>query len=67
MDETSKFWKKVRMVWNEKIDQSKIVKVTPNSGGNMLFARLFGLADDYRNGKLDKFEKIETIIEEHIE
>ena len=66
-DETSKFWKKVREIWSEKIDQSKIVKVTSNIGGNMLFARLFGLADDYRNGKLDKIEKIETIIEEHIE
>jgi hypothetical protein len=66
-DETSEFWKKVREVWSEKIDQSKIVKVTSNIGGNMLFARLFGLADDYRNGKLDKIEKIETIIEEHIE
>ena len=66
-DETSKFWKKVREVWSEKIDQSKIVKVTSDIGGNMLFARLFGLADDYRNGKLDKIEKIETIIEEHIE
>ena len=66
-DETSKFWKKVREVWSEKIDQSKIVKVTSDVGGNMLFARLFGLADDYRNGKLDKIEKIETIIEEHVE
>ena len=33
----------------------------------ILFSRLFGLADDYRNGNLDTIEKIETIIDEHIE
>jgi hypothetical protein len=33
----------------------------------MLFARLFGLAEDYKSGNLDSIEKIETTIDEHIE
>ena len=66
-DETSDFWKKVREVWSEKIEKQKKIKVNSDVGGNILFARLFGLADDYKNGNLDAIEKIETTIDEHIE
>mgnify|MGYP001181218388 CR=1 FL=1 len=66
-DETSDFWKKVREVWSEKIEESKKVKVNSDIDGNILYSRLFGLANDYRNGDLDKIEEIETIIEEHVE
>ncbi len=66
-DETSDFWKKVREVWSEKIEKSKKIKVNSDVDGNILFARLFGLADDYKNGNLDAIEKIETTIDEHVE
>merc|ERR1711991_1215887 len=59
-NETSDFWKKVRKVWSEKIEKQKKIKVNSDVGGNILFARLFGLADDYKNGNLDAIEKIET-------
>jgi len=66
-DETSDFWKKVRKVWAEKTEKSKKIKVNSDVDGNILFARLFGLADDYKNGSLDAIEEIETTIDEHIE
>ena len=66
-DETSEFWRKVREVWSEKIEKSKKIKVNSDVDGNILFVKLFGLADDYLNGNLDAIEEIETTIEEHIE
>ena len=55
------------MVRRKQIENSKKIKVNSDVGGNILFSRLFGLADDYRNGNLDTIEKIEIIINEHIE
>ena len=66
-DKTSDFWKKVREIWSKEIEKSKKIKVNSNIDGSTLFARLFGLADEYKNGDLETIEKIETIINEHIE
>ena len=66
-DETSDFWKKVREVWGNKIQKTKKIKVNTEYDGNLLFVRLFGLADAYKDGNLDSIEKIETTIAEHIE
>ena len=57
----------MREIWSEKINKSKIIKVNFDAGGNMLFARLFGLADLYRNGNLDAINEIENIIEVYVE
>ena len=53
--------------WSIKTEKSKKIKVNSDVDGNILFARLFGLADDYKNGNLDAIEKIEIIIDEHTE
>ena len=45
----------------------KKIKVNTEYDGNLLFARLFGLADAYKDGNLDSIEKIETTIDEHTE
>tara|TARA_B100000902_G_scaffold9518_1_gene11802 strand:+ start:242 stop:1366 length:1125 start_codon:yes stop_codon:yes gene_type:complete len=66
-DETSEFWKKVREVWSKKIEKSKKIKVNSDVDGNILFARLFGLAEDFKNGNLETIEKVEPTIDEHIE
>ena len=58
---------KVRDVWGEKTEKSKKIKVNSDVDGNILFASLFGLADDYKNGNLDAIEKIEITIDKHIE
>ena len=47
--------------------KTKKIKVNTEYDGNLLFARLFGLADAYKDGNLDSIEKIETTIDEHIE
>ena len=66
-DETSDFWKTVRKVWGDKMQKAKKIKVNTEYEGTLLFVRLFGLADAYKDGNLDSIEKIETIIDEHIE
>ena len=58
---------KVREVWGKKIAESKKIKVNSDVDGNILFVKLFGLANDYMNGNLDAIEEIETTIEAHIE
>ena len=66
-DETSDFWKMVREAWSEKLKKSKKIKVNSDIDGNILFARLFKLANEHSKGNLDAIDNIESIIEEHIE
>ena len=63
---TGSFWKKVREVWEDKISQKKNISINPTVEDDMLFVRLFGLADIYGNGDLQSMDKIELVIEEHI-
>ena len=66
-DKTSVFWKKVRDIWSGSIEESKTIKVNSDVDGKILFSRLFGLANDYKDGNLESIERIETIINEHID
>ena len=66
-DKTEAFWKKVRDLLSEMIEESKIIKVKSNIDGNILFSRLFGLANDYKDGNLQSINSIEIIIDEHID
>ena len=55
------------MCIRDRIQKTKKIKVNTEYDGNLLFVRLFGLADAYKDGNLDSIEKIETTIDEHIE
>ena len=61
------FWEKVRDVWSESIEKSKTIKVNSDVDGKILFSRLFGLANDYKDGNLESIGRIQTIIDEHID
>jgi hypothetical protein len=45
----------------------KKIKVNLDIDENILFARLFKLANEHSKGNLDAIDNIESIIEEHIE
>ena len=63
---TEKFWREVREVWTKEIENSKKIKVSQNTNDDILFIRLFELAEEYKNGNLQSLSKIEAIINEHI-
>ena len=49
------------------MQKTKKIKVNNEYEGNLLFVRLFRLADAYKDGNLDSIEKIETTIDVHVE
>ena len=63
---TEEFWREVREVWTKEIENSKKIKVSQNTNDDILFIRLFELAEEYKNGNLQSLSKIEAIINEHI-
>jgi len=63
---TEEFWREVRKVWTKEIENSKKIKVSQNTNDDILFIRLFELAEEYKNGNLQSLSKIEAIINEHI-
>ena len=63
---TEEFWREVREVWAREIENSKKIKVSQSTDDDILFIRLFELADEYKNGNLQSLRKIDTIINEHI-
>ena len=62
---TEVFWKKVREVWSQKLENSKNIKVIKEIDNEMLFAKLFSLANDFSNGDNEAISKVEVIIEEY--
>ena len=63
---TEEFWREVREVWTREIENSKKIKVSQNTNDDILFIRLFELAEEYKNGNLQSLSKIDAIINEHI-
>jgi len=63
---TEEFWREVREVWDREIENSKKIKVSQNTNDDILFIRLFELAEEYKNGNLQSLSKIDAIINEHI-
>ena len=63
---TEEFWREVREVWTKEIENSKKIKVSQNTNDDILFIRLFELADEYKNGNLQSLSEIDAIINEHI-
>ena len=63
---TEEFWREVREVWTKEIENSKKIKVSQNTNDDILFIRLFELAEEYKNGNLQSLSKIDAIINEHI-
>ena len=63
---TEEFWREVRKVWTKEIENSKKIKVSQNTNDDILFIRLFELAEEYKNGNLQSLSKIDAIINEHI-
>ena len=64
-ENTEVFWKKVREVWSQKLENSKNIKVIKEIDNEMLFAKLFSLANDFSNGDNEAISKVEVIIEEY--
>ena len=64
-ENTEVFWKKVRDAWSQKLENSKNIKVIKEIDNEMLFAKLFSLANDFSNGDNEAISKVEVIIEEY--
>ena len=61
-EETSDFWKRVRNIINNKLDNSSTFKLKPPQNGEPLWSKLFMMADQYINGEIIEDKDIEKII-----
>ena len=63
-EETSDYWKRVRNIINNKVDNSSTFKLKPPQNSEPLWSKLFMMADQHINGEIikdvtdDKAEKI---------
>tara|TARA_B100000787_G_scaffold167370_1_gene154037 strand:- start:98 stop:1168 length:1071 start_codon:yes stop_codon:yes gene_type:complete len=64
-DKTDVFWRAVRSAWNKKLNNSKIFKLQNEVDGEILFSKLFMLADQYAKGDTEVISSIQAIVDTH--
>ena len=64
--ETEVFWSEVRAAWAKRIDNSKTLTILSTIDNQPLFAKLFQLADEYKNDGQGAIDRIDVVIDEHI-
>ena len=62
---TNIFWRAVREAWNRKLDNSNNFKLRNKVDGEMLFSKLFMMADQYAQGETEVLNNIEDIVNTH--
>jgi hypothetical protein len=62
---TNIFWRAVREAWNRKLDNSSSFKLQNKVDGEMLFTKLFMMADQYAQGENEVLNSIEDIVNIH--
>ncbi|MDG2253089.1 MAG: hypothetical protein P8K73_05550 [Methylophilaceae bacterium] len=62
---TKIFWGEVREAWNKELDNSKIFKIQSEVDGEILFSKLFMMADQYEEGETEVLKNIEDIVKTH--
>ncbi|MDC0422987.1 hypothetical protein OAL85_01780 [Methylophilaceae bacterium] len=62
---TNIFWRAVREAWNRKLDNSNSFKLQNKVDGEMLFTKLFMMADQYAQGENEVLNSIEDIVNIH--
>jgi hypothetical protein len=60
--ETSDYWKRVRNVINNKLDNSSTFKLRPPQNAEPLWSKLFTMADQHINGEIIQESDIEEVI-----
>jgi len=60
--ETRDFWKRVRSIINNKLDNSLTFKLKPPQNAEPLWSKLFMMADEHINGEVIQDEDIEEVI-----
>ena len=60
--ETSDYWKRVRNVINNKLDNSSTFKLRPPQNAEPLWSKLFMMADQHINGEIIQDNDIEEVI-----
>ena len=60
---TKNFWRIVREAWNKKLDNSKIFKLQSEVDGEILFSKLFMMAEQYAQGEEEVIKDVQIVIE----
>ena len=64
-DKTNIFWAQVRETWNKKLNNSKVFKLKNEVNGEILFSKLFMLADQFAQGEKEATKSIQAIVDTH--
>ena len=59
---TNVFWRKVREAWNKKLENSKSFKLINEVNGEILYSKLFEMADLYAQGNPEVLDDIQKIV-----
>jgi len=62
---TNTFWRAVREAWNKKLDNSNSFKLQTKVNGEILYSKLFKLADQYGQGETEVLNNIKDIVKTH--
>ena len=64
-DNSNNFWRVVRDAWNKKLDESKNFKLQNEVEGEILYSKLFMMADKYVQGEVEVIKEIQGVIEKY--
>ena len=64
---TKIFWRTVREAWNKRLDNSKNFELKTEVAGEILFSKLFMMAEQYAQGEEEVLNEIQDIIKTHSE
>ena len=62
---TQNFWRVVREAWNKKLGNSNIFKLQSEVDGEILFSKLFMMADQYAQGEEEVIKDIQIVINKY--
>ena len=62
---TKNFWREVRGAWNKRLDNSKNFELKTEVAGEVLYSKLFMMAEQYAQGEEEVINEIQDIIKTH--
>jgi hypothetical protein len=64
-NETHTFWRVVREAWNKKLDNSINFKLKKEVNGEILYSKIFMMAEQFSNGKPEVIKNVQEVVNKY--